>query len=70
VKNNQQAKLRERRRTLSSVQQNDLLRKLLAPEDILKGSNLVTSKTQRILHKNEEQDSRLLEELLVETPIP
>jgi hypothetical protein len=73
VKNNRQALVRDRGRVLTILQQSDLLQELLPPRDVHYKSNQMTEEMeqlQRISYKSKEQETKLLEELLVETSIP
>jgi hypothetical protein len=67
VTDGRKAHLRDQRRTLTRLQQSDLLHKLIAADDVRRESGRITT---NISNNSAEQDLRLLDELLVGTAIP
>ncbi len=73
VKRNRQAPLRDRGSIPIKLQQSALLQELLTPGVIRHESNHMTEEERKLhknSYKNREQDSGLLEELLVATSMP
>jgi hypothetical protein len=70
VKDNQQALLRHQERIQSIPSQGDLLQDLLPPGEIMSESNSMTEEINEphgSSYKSKEQETRFLEELIVET---
>ena len=73
AKDSRQVQLLERCRILAKLQQSDLLQDLLLPREISHESEKIPEelrKIQEISHESEEQETGLLEGLLVEKSIP
>lgn len=73
AKDSRQMELRDRCRILAKLQQSDLLQDLLLPREISHESEKIPEelrKIQEISHESEEQETGLLEGLLVEKSIP